>query len=88
MTKFGGQQAAWADDRDARIRELRRPHQRPRRHAAAADDLRPRLWIDGRWRFARRLAGCLRASTLAPFGAGNPFPFSAQPRRDCGWPQG
>jgi len=76
MTRFGGHKQAAGLTMDAgRIRELRARVNDYADGCLDPDDLRPRIWIDGRLTLRsidEQIASELL--TLAPFGAGNPNP--------------
>ena len=77
MTKFGGHKVAAGLTIGAdRIRELRARVNDFADRQLQPDDLRPRLWIDGRLAF-RSISAQVASelASLAPFGAGNPNPM-------------
>jgi len=76
LDRFGGhRQAAGLQLPAARIGELRARLQAHAETVLTPDDLRPRLWLDARLRFADITPSLVEAlERLAPFGMGNPRP--------------
>jgi single-stranded-DNA-specific exonuclease len=76
MLRFGGHtQAAGLQIESARIKDLRRAINEWADERLSPDDLRPRLWLDGRLPFGEISSQVAdELFTMAPFGPGNPKP--------------